>query len=486
MITIRELLAGIETMEVTGPLDTEITGIAYDSRRVAPGDCFIAISGFRDDGNRYVGDAVTRGAALIISEAAPDSPMEGVTWVRLKNIRNAFSTISLNFYGDPLKDKYVVGVTGTNGKTTVVGLIESIFSMTGKTVKFGTLGAWCGSIGRKVSLTTPESMEMYKFLAEECREGYDNVVMEVSSVALELDRVAGIEFSQAIFTNLSGDHLDFHHDMDNYFESKLSLFRSLTPDKWAVINIDDEKGSVIIDAINSRYITYGFSSEADVRPLSYDLSAKGVRAVIRTPRGQLKIRCGLVGRINLMNILAAVASAMIRNIGFEDIVSALDEFRPVKGRLDPVYDNDFSVMIDYAHTDNALENLLGSIRELNFRRIILVFGAGGSRDTTKRPRMGAVAARLADYVVVTSDNPRDEDPEQIINQVISGFPPGFSSYQVEPDREKGIAAGIGGAGRGDIVLIAGKGHEDYQVLGEKVIHFDDYEVVSRLTGGGRG
>lgn len=486
MITIRELLAGIETMEVTGSMDTDITGIAYDSRKVDRGNCFVAISGFRDDGNRYVEDAVSRGARLIITEAAPGKVGEGVTWVRLKNIRKAFSKISLNFYGDPLKDKYVVGVTGTNGKTTVVGLIEAIFNKSGNTAKFGTLGAWCGGSGKKASLTTPEAMEIYRFLCDECSGEYDNVVMEVSSVALELERVEGIEFSQAIFTNLSGDHLDFHLDMDNYFESKLSLFRSLSPDKWAVINIDDEKGNVIIDAINSKYITYGFSSEADVRPLRYDLSSREIRADIITPRGALKIRCGLVGRINLSNILAAVASAIIRDIGDEEIAAALDEFQPVKGRLDFVYINDYSVMIDYAHTDNALENLLSSVRELNYRKIILVFGAGGARDTTKRPRMGAVAARFADHVVVTSDNPRDEDPEQIIRQVVAGFPGEFSSYQVEPHREKGIAAGIKRARKGDIVIIAGKGHEDYQILVDQVIHFDDYEVVSRLTGGGNG
>lgn len=482
MINIKELLAGIEAIEVNGTLDTYITGITHDSRSVSDGYCFIAISGFRDDGNRYIEDAVEKGAKLVISESAPAIRQEGVTWVRLKNIRKAFSTISLNFYGNPLKDKYVVGVTGTNGKTTVVALIEAIFNKTGKTVKFGTLGAWCGSNGKKASLTTPEALDVYKFLADECKGNFENVVMEVSSVALELERVAGIEFSQAIFTNLSGDHLDFHNDMDNYFDSKLSLFRSLSPDKWAIINIDDIKGNTIIDMIDSKYITYGFSNEADVRPLSFELSSKGIKAVISTPGGDLRIKCSLVGRINLLNILAAAASSIVKNINFDVIASALEEFTNVKGRLDIVYENDFTIMIDYAHTDNALENLLGSVKELNFRKILLVFGAGGSRDITKRPRMGAVAAKYADEVIVTSDNPRDEDPALIIEQIVSGFPEEFSSYQVEPDRERGIAAAINNAEKGDIVIIAGKGHEDYQILGKKVIHFDDYEVVAGITG----
>ena len=481
MSTIRDLLAGIETMEVRGSLDVQISGITQDSRHVNEGNCFIAISGYKDDGNKYIDDAVSKGAVLVISETSPGSSHPGVTWVRLKNIRKAFAAISLNFYGDPLKDKYVVGVTGTNGKTTVVALIDAIFKRRMRTVKFGTLGAWCGSNGKKASLTTPEANDIYKFLAEECRGDFENVIMEVSSVALELDRVNGINFSQAIFTNLSGDHLDFHYTMENYFDSKLSLFRSLTPDKWAIINIDDEKGKSIIEIIDSKYITFGFSSEADVKPVSYKLSAKGIKALISTPAGDIQIESCLIGRINLLNIIAAIASAIVRDISFKDIAAAMKEFKNVKGRLDKVFENDFAVIIDYAHTDNALENLLLSVKELNFRKIILVFGAGGSRDTTKRPRMGAVAAEFADEVIVTSDNPRDEDPGDIIKQIIAGFPDGFKSYQIEKDREKGIAAGINIAAKGDVVIIAGKGHEDYQILGKEVIHFDDYEVVAKLT-----
>ena len=481
MSNIRNLLAGIETIEVRGSLDIQITGITQDSRQVNEGNCFIAISGYKDDGNKYIDDAVSKGAILVISETSPAGNYPGVTWVRLKDIRKAFATISLNFYGDPLKGKYVVGVTGTNGKTTVVALIDSIFRRKMRTVKFGTLGAWCGMNGKKASLTTPEANDIYKFLAEECSGDFENVIMEVSSVALELDRVTGIDFSQAIFTNLSGDHLDFHYNMENYFDSKLLLFRSLTPDKWAILNIDDKKGKSIIEIIDSKYITYGFSSEADVRPVSYKLTAKGIKALISTPAGDIQIESSLIGRINLLNILAAVASAIVRDIGFEDIVVAMKEFKNVKGRIDTVFENDFTVIIDYAHTDNALENLLRSVKELNFRKIILVFGAGGSRDITKRPRMGAVAAEHADEVIVTSDNPRDEDPGAIIKQIVAGFPDGFKSYQIEKEREKGIAAGINIATKGDVVIIAGKGHEDYQILGKEVIHFDDYEVVAKLT-----
>ncbi len=481
MRSIRELLSGIEIIDIKGPQNIPISGITQDSRNVKEGYCFIAIKGYSDDGNKYVNDAVERGAKLVVSEAGDESDRMDITWVRLKHIRKAFAKISHNFYDNPLSGKYVVGVTGTNGKTTVVSLIGAIMQRDAKTVKFGTLGNWCGDNWKKSSLTTPEANEMLSFLADECGEGFENVIMEVSSVALDLGRVDGIEFSQAIFTNLSGDHLDFHNSMENYFDSKLFLFRSLTPDKWAIINIDDKRGKNIIDMIDSKYITYGFSEEADIRPLNYELSSDGIKALIATPAGDINIKSRLIGRINLLNILAAVGSAIIKNIDFKDISAALEEFRTVKGRLDKVYQGDFSVIIDYAHTDNALENLLLSIKELNYNKVILVFGAGGSRDTTKRPRMGAVAAKYADEIIVTSDNPRKEDPGSIIEQIVEGFPPGFSSYHIEEDRKKGIAEGIDVAGIGDIVIIAGKGHEDYQIFGEKMIHFDDYEIVRDLV-----
>jgi len=483
MMKIADLLEGIETINISGSLDVEISGISYDSRKVKNGDCFMAISGYKDDGNKYITNAIESGAKLIISEMGNNIGSTDISWVRLKDIRKAFAQISMNFYKNPLKDKYVVGVTGTNGKSTVIAIIESIFSKRMDTVKIGTLGFWCGRKGRNTSLTTPEACEIYEFLTKECRGNFENVVMEVSSVALELKRVEGIEFSQAIFTNFSGDHLDFHNDMDNYFDSKLELFRSLSSDKWAIINIDDERSKLIIEAINSKCITFGFSEEADVKPITYKLSADGINAIISTPAGNLKIESQLVGRVNLQNILAAIASSIVKNIGFDEISAALKDFKAVKGRIDTIYKNNFNVIIDYAHTDNALENLLGSIKELNFRKIILVFGAGGSRDTTKRPRMGAVAACYADEIIVTSDNPRDEDPELIIKQIVAGFPKNFNSYQIEIDRKKGIALAMKKAGKGDIVIIAGKGHEDYQIIGSKTIHFDDYEIVRNYIGG---
>jgi UDP-N-acetylmuramoyl-L-alanyl-D-glutamate--2,6-diaminopimelate ligase len=271
--------------------------------------------------------------------------------------------------------------------------------------------------------------------------------------------------------------------MDAYFNAKLILFEQLKSEDWAVINGDDPKADNIIDVIQCHYLTYGFSPECDVNPSTYSLSQEGIDAEIRTPKGMVKIKSSLVGRVNLSNILTAVASAVIKGVALENIASAIRKFQPVRGRMDFAYRNDFSVLIDYAHTDEALAGLLSSLREITKNRIVLVFGAGGSRDKTKRPRMGKTASALADWVVVTSDNPRKEDPEKIMDDIIGGFESGFDRYTVEADRERAISKAIGMAVSGDIVVVAGKGHEDYQIFADRTIHFDDYEVVRRLTGG---
>lgn len=482
MNTIKNILEGVETITIRGPVDRLISGIFLNSSEIRDGGCFFAIAGYRDDGNRYIADAVKNGAKMVVSEREPSDNYPEITWVQLKNIRKAFALISLNFYKNPFKGKYVIGVTGTNGKTSVVSLIDKIFSKISVTARLGTLGMFCGQKLSVSKLTTPELNDICRFLSEECPGDFDNIIMEVSSVALELDRVKGINFSQAIFTNLSGDHLDFHSNMDNYFKSKLSLFQNLPEDGWAIINIDDNKCREIIENINSRYLTYGFSPDADVKPVRYKLDINGIEAVLETPRGNISITSSLIGRVNLLNIMAAVASAVAGDIDPDSISNAIREVKAVRGRLDFAYKSDFSVLIDYAHTDKALESLLISVRELDFNKLILIFGAGGSRDSSKRSRMGEVASKYADIVIVTSDNPRDEDPETIINQIISGFLPGFKNYHVEVDRERGIWKGIKTAGKKDIVIVAGKGHEDYQIFKDRIIHFDDYEIVNKSIG----
>jgi UDP-N-acetylmuramoyl-L-alanyl-D-glutamate--2,6-diaminopimelate ligase len=292
--------------------------------------------------------------------------------------------------------------------------------------------------------------------------------------------VDDIRFSQGIFTTFSGDHLDFHETMEDYLQSKLLLFKRLGLDDWAVVNIDDPSAAKILEQLDSKYLTYGFSEDADVRPIKYKCSLEGIKATVHTPKGDIDIKSPLLGRVNLCNILAAVTSAVIKGISFEHIAAAIAGFEPVKGRLDPVYKGEFSVLIDYAHTDNALESMLKSLKDIVSNRIIVVFGAGGGRDKTKRPRMGKAAAAYADFVVVTSDNPRNENPRTIIKDVTAGFAGDFKDYLVEPDRKKAIKKAIRSAEKGDLVVIAGKGHEDYQIFKDKTIHFDDYEVAREV------
>jgi UDP-N-acetylmuramoyl-L-alanyl-D-glutamate--2,6-diaminopimelate ligase len=476
-----ELIDPTDFISSSGDLHVPVTGVYLDSRKMKPGGCFVAIRGFRENGLMYLGDALASGTGSIIFETRPDDSLPEIpitlSWVLVKSARKVLSKMAARFYGNVSDSMYVAGVTGTNGKTTVTNLIHDIFNQQEPTAKIGTLGMSFRDTFQKTSLTTPEAVDIFRFLSQINKEGCQNLVMETSSVGLKLRRVDDIHFSQAIFTNFSGDHLDIHMTMEDYFDSKLMLFKRLKRDDWAVINLDDPIASKILDEIDAKYLTYGFSEDADVHPEKYKFNLKGIQATIRTPKGPIAVQCPLIGRVNLLNILAAVTSAVIKGIPFDTIAAAIAAFKPVKGRLDTIYHNGFSVMIDYAHTDNALESMLKSMRELTPGRIILVFGAGGSRDNSKRPRMGEVASKHADFLVITSDNPRSEKPMDIINDIKKGLVSGFDYMHIEPDRKKAIQTAINMAQKGDLVIIAGKGHEDYQILMDKTVHFDDYEVA---------
>lgn len=480
MKTLKELLRDVDIFSAAGNLEKGVTGVTNDSRKVEKNNCFAAIKGYKQDGLEYVEDAVKKGANSIVSRYKPGKEYRNVTWVQVKNDRCAFSKMAARFYDNVSDNLYAIGVTGTNGKTTVTALVCAILEREAGTVQIGTLGMSFGETSRETQLTTPEPTDIFKFLYRACDQGAKNLVMEVSSVALRLYRVEDIKFSQGIFTSFSGDHLDFHKTMEDYLESKIVLFKKLQPNDRAVINIDDPHAFKIIEQLNCKYLTYGFSKDADVRPLEYKCSISGIQALLETPGGELKIRSSLLGRINLLNIMAAVTSAIIKGISFENIAAAVEEFKPIKGRLDFAYKNDFFVLIDYAHTDKALESLLQSLKEIAAGRIIVVFGAGGSRDKTKRPRMGKAASIIADFVVVTSDNPRKEEPEAIIEDIMEGFDPAFKDFIIEIEREKAIKKALNMAAKGDLVVVAGKGHEDYQIFKDKTIHFDDYEVVRKL------
>jgi UDP-N-acetylmuramoyl-L-alanyl-D-glutamate--2,6-diaminopimelate ligase len=486
MIYLDELLKGVDIISDSGDLHRQVSGIHPDSRKIKSNHCFVAIKGYKENGMRYVGDAVAHGANSVVFETdeedtLPELPLT-IRWVHVASARRALSKMAANFYGYRriAGSLYAVGITGTNGKTTVMSLIRDIFNLETKTASIGTLGMYFEGKLEKTTLTTPEAMDIFEFLSRVHEQGCRSLVMEASSAALKLHRLEDIHFSQGIFTNFSGDHLDFHQTMENYLEAKLILFKKLTMEDWAVINIDDPCSDRIFEHLNSKYLTYGFSQAADIRPQKYKFSLEGIQATLATPKGNLSIKSALLGRVNLANIMAAAASAIIKGIPLETISRAIREFGPVKGRIDIVYNKEFSVLVDYAHTDKALEGLLQSLQEIAPNKIILVFGAGGSRDKTKRPRMGNAASRYAHSVIVTSDNPRKEEPADIVKDIIRGFAPGFKQYEVELDREKAIARALHMAGPGDLVVIAGKGHENYQIFKDKTIHFDDYEVVHQV------
>lgn len=483
MKRLMDLLSGEDTFQTWGNLNLPVSGISYDSRKVKKGDVYVAIRGFRRDGIEFLPEAVENGAVAVVSIHPPDTKYSQLTWVQVKNDRRILSHLASRFYKNPSQRLQMIGVTGTNGKTTTTLLIDSILNKSSRAAWIGTLGMNFGGEKLYTSLTTPEAPDLFRFLDDVERQGCRYVVMEVSSAALELLRVEDIRFSQAIFTSFSGEHLDFHHTLENYLEAKLSLFRKLSSESWAVINADDAMAGQVSRELKCPYLTYGFRETADIRPLESILTLRGVKAVLMTPKGAIDIDSSMVGRFNLSNIMGAIASALLAGVDISSIQEGIRSHTPVKGRAQPVYRGEFQIFVDYAHTDDALRNLLESFRGIvKHGRIILVFGAGGNKDVTKRPRMGAVAAELADLAIVTSDNPRDEDPKEIIRQIMAGMPPRSVNAVQEPDREKAIIQALSLAEPGDVVLIAGKGHEVTQVIKGKEYPFSDEEVVSKWLG----
>ncbi len=478
MKKLKELLVNIDIVEASGSLESDVTGVTCNSQKVRPGNCFVAVKGFKVDGIAYLREAIVLGAKAVITENPPDEAYKGrIIWVQVKDTRRALGRASAAFWNHPSERLEVIGVTGTNGKTTVAELLGRIHEEWHGCCVIGTLGVKSGARTSGTTLTTPESSDIQKFMGEAETDGKKSVVMEVSSVAIELRRVADISFNQGIFTSFSGDHLDFHGNMENYLNAKLKLLRGLGEEGWAIISSEVAEIDSVREALECRYLTYGFKEDADVRPFNLKMTVKGTEFSVNTPAGTFSVKTALIGRINVMNLLAVIASAVASGISFEVISRVLGEAKPVKGRLDCAWSDKFSVVVDYAHTDGAIEKLLISLKEIVKGRVILVFGAGGQKDKTKRPRMGKVAAECADYTVLTSDNPRKEKPEEIIEDIIKGFPEGFSNYSVEPDRYKGIAMALEMAEPGDCVAVAGKGHEDYQIFADKTIHFDDFEVI---------
>ncbi len=465
-------------------LDPEIRGVSLDSRRAEEGDLFFAIRGYRTDGERFVPDALRRGVrAVVAASPRPVDLSESVAWIQVDEPRRAAATMSREFYGRPDEAMTLVGVTGTNGKTTVVHLLESIArSANWRNGRIGTIGY--AFEGREFFLerTTPEATDFYELLSDMREAEVEIVAMEVSSHALELHRVEGARFDVAAFLNISHDHLDFHGDAEAYLAAKLRLFESLDSDQWAVVPADSEIGAQVAARTKARVLTFGRSASADVRLTEEHSGLEGSSAVLETPSGRLPIRTFLLGRYNLDNVAAAAACAHALTIPPEALAGGVLALEGVRGRMELVdHGQPFPIVVDYAHTDAALGHLLSWVREVTDGRVMVVFGCGGSRDVEKRPVMGRVAAELADRIFLTSDNPRDEDPDAILDQIVSGIeevPGAADRYARFVRREDAIAAAIGEAGERDLVVIAGKGHETRQQIGGTSRPFDDRLVAA--------
>ena len=465
-----------------------VTGIAFDSRLVKPGALFFALRGVNADGARFAAQAIANGAIAVVSETAAPAGVT-VPWLQVTDARAAMAAAAAAFYRHPSQELALVGVTGTNGKTTTSYVLASIFEAAGvKCGRIGTIGYTVGGVEVDASRTTPEAPELQRMLRDMVGQGFGACAMEVSSHALALRRVDGLHFAAGIFTNLTRDHLDFHGDMESYFVAKRRLFEILPDGAIGVINVDDRRGADLV-ATARRPVTYAIDAAADVRPGPLSFSLDGLAFEVRTPRGTFRVKSALVGRPNAYNILAAAAAAMALDLPFSAIEAGITRLEHVPGRFQVVSGagDDVRVIVDYAHTDDALKNLLETARPLATGRVITVFGCGGDRDRTKRPLMGAVAARLSDLVVVTSDNPRSEDPARIIEEIQRGIvtpadrlgakgPKGTPSIAIV-DRREAIERGIREARSGDLVLVAGKGHEKYQVIGDRTLPFDDVEVA---------
>jgi len=487
------LLEAIPDHELDGDKAVEISGIAYDSRNVREGYLFVAIKGHAQDGHAYLNEAVKKGAAAILAEnfneVAADIPK-----VAVSDSRSALSKLSVQFYNDPCKNIELIGITGTNGKTTTTYLLESIISAAGgKPGVIGTINSRFQGNVRPSAVTTPESLDLMRTIREMANGGATHVVMEVSSHALDQGRVDDCPFSIGVFTNFTRDHLDYHGTMEEYFQAKSLLFRGLIKDRHgrkgnAVINMDDPSGEFLRSISKTGVLTYGLSRDCDITAYDISTDRSGLSAIMMTPKGDTRISSSLIGDVNLYNILAAAAAAIAMDIDPEIIAEGIRALKNVPGRLESVRNNrGLTIVVDYSHTPDALIKAQNILKPLTAGRLITVFGCGGDRDRGKRPQMGMAAGEISDIVFITSDNPRTEDPESIIKQIEEGIvktrlkrldwkegnvvkTPG---YFIEPDRHKAISKAVSIADEKDIILIAGKGHEDYQVVGKEKRYFDD-------------
>ncbi len=483
-LKLREVFHGIEANMPSAAQELEIRQVACDSRKVKPLALFFALHGAKADGNTFIHDAVSRGAAAIASEApVPAFIPSSVAWIQVREARKVLAIAAANFFEHPAKALQLVAVTGTNGKTTTTSLIDAIVKASGaKTGLFGTI-AYHTPLGEyPAPNTTPESVDLQGFLAEIRDGGGKFAVLEASSHSLAMDRLWGCHFAAAVFTNLTREHMDYHKTFEDYFAAKKRLFEGTGAGapEVAVVNSDDEYGKRLT-GLAKKTVTYGLESDADITTRKFQLTFNGLSFTAQTPNGKVQVASSLVGRINVYNILAAIGAAQALGLSNETVEAGIRSLESVSGRFQRIdLGQPYFVVVDYAHTDDALENLIRTARELNPKgRIITLFGCGGGKDRTKRPVMGEVTGRLSDLTILSSDNPRTEDPLKIITDIIVGLQKTSGKYLIEPDREKAIGLAMDEARAGDIVLLAGKGHENYQILADTTLEFDDRDMARR-------
>lgn len=479
---IKELVKSLDSdINYSNLPDFEVSGISCNSKEIKENFIFVAVKGNHEDGNKYIDEAIKRGARVVLVQGSlrrgENISKEKCFIIEVKDTRRAQAVLASEFYGHPSLKIKVVGITGTNGKTTAAYLIEALLK------EAGVLPSVIGTINYRFKdriipskNTTPGSIELQSMLSEMLKQGIDYVIMEVSSHGLEQFRTCGINFHSALFTNLTRDHLDYHKTLENYFKAKSLLFKSLRPSSFAVLNNDDRFGERIKRMTCAKIITYGIEKDADVRARDIKFDGQHTTFKLISRKEEMDFTTRLIGRHNVYNILAAIAWAKEEDLNTAVIRAALENFFQVPGRLERVnFNGAFSAFVDYAHTEDALKSVIQTLRSICQNRIIVVFGCGGERDKGKRPKMGRVVSELADYAIITSDNPRSEDPLKIINEIKQGMRK--ANFCVVPERLEAIKRALSLAKTGDIVLVAGKGHEDYQVIKDKVIPFSDAKVI---------
>ncbi len=472
---LQNLLEGIQEFQTTGQLrDVQIDNIQYDSRKVSAGCLFVCIEGFKVDGHNFINEAIAKGAAAVV--VSKDVSIDGeVVLIKHPNTRKLLAELSGRFYGNPTQKLNLIGVTGTKGKTTTTFMIKSILEHSGH--KVGLIGTIANYIGDKIipaDRTTPESLELQQMFSDMLDQGVDTVVMEVSSHSLDLYRVYACDFDVGVFTNLSQDHLDFHLNFDNYFAAKAKLFGMC---RMAAINIDDSYGQKLLNKCNCEISTIGINNDADFSAYDIEIIPQGTSFNCKYGDKYYKVSIPIPGKFSVYNALAAISSCSAYGVSKENIIGGLENLK-VPGRAETVQtDRNFSVMVDYAHSPDSLENILQAVRVYAKGRVVVIFGCGGDRDRTKRPIMGEIAGKLAGFTIITSDNPRSEEPEAIIKEIEEGIKRTGSEYIIISDRRSAIEYCIKNAKENDIILIAGKGHETYQIFKDRTIHFDDREVA---------